>query len=35
LAVVWPEFVVVAAIGAVFFIAALLRFRKTVALMQL
>jgi ABC-2 type transport system permease protein len=35
LAVVWPEFVVVAAIGAVFFIAALLRFRKTVALMQM
>ncbi|CAH1091716.1 ABC transporter permease [Candidatus Nitrotoga sp. 1052] len=34
LAVVWPQFVATAAIGALFFLAALLRFRKTVTLMQ-
>ncbi len=33
--VVWPEFVAVAGIGAVFFAAALARFRKTVSLMQI
>ncbi|MBI3799496.1 MAG: ABC transporter permease [Deltaproteobacteria bacterium] len=33
-AVVWPEFVAVAAIGVVFFFSALLRFRKTVTMMQ-
>ena len=34
LAVVWPQFVATAAIGALFFLAALLRFRKTVTLIQ-
>ncbi len=34
LAVVWPQFAAIAAIGALFFLAALLRFRKTVILMQ-
>jgi len=33
-AVVWPEFVAVATIGVVFFFGALLRFRKTVTMMQ-
>lgn len=32
--VVWPDFVAVAAIGALFFVVALLRFRKTVVLTQ-
>jgi len=34
LAVVWPQFAATAAIGALFFLAALLRFRKTVTLTQ-
>ncbi|MBI3773552.1 MAG: ABC transporter permease [Gammaproteobacteria bacterium] len=34
LAIVWPQFAATAAIGAVFFLAALLRFRKTVTLIQ-
>lgn len=34
LAIVWPQFVATAGIGALFFLAALLRFRKTVTLMQ-
>jgi len=34
LAVVWPQFVAIATIGGLFFLAALLRFRKTVTLMQ-
>jgi len=34
LTVVWPQFAAIAAIGGLFFMAALLRFRKTVTLMQ-
>lgn len=34
LAVVWPQFTAMAIIGSLFFLAALLRFRKTVTLMQ-
>lgn len=34
MAVVWPQFVAIAIIGALFFLAALLRFRKTVTLIQ-
>lgn len=34
LAVVWPQFIAIAIIGALFFLAALLRFRKTVTLQK-
>jgi len=34
LTVVWPQFVAIATIGVLFFLAALMRFRKTVTLMQ-
>ena len=34
LAVVWPQFAAIAIIGALFFLAALLRFRKTITLIQ-
>ena len=32
--IVWPEFTATAAIGAVFFVGALLRFRKTLTALQ-